>query len=71
MLLRTEPAALFGILAAFLVGGLRALGADGTIPADVADSLSVLVPVVFSLVIRAIVTSPATAARLVAGDGVG
>jgi hypothetical protein len=69
-LLQTEPAALLSILAAFIVGGLQALGANATLAPDVANALSVLVPVLFGLITRAIVTSPATAARLRAGRGI-
>lgn len=67
-MLTREPAAIFAVLTAFLVGGLQALGANGTLAPDVANALTVLVPVVFGLVTRAVVYAPATVARIRAGD---
>ena len=62
--MKTEPAALIGVVATFLVGGLQALGANGVISTDVANALSILVPVVAGIITRQIVYSPATVARL-------
>lgn len=65
--MRTEPAAIIGVVATFIVGGLQALGANGTIAPDVANALSILVPVVAGIITRQIVYSPATVARLLGG----
>lgn len=66
-----EPAALIGVLATFIVGGLQALGANGTVSVDVANALSILVPVLAGIVTRQIVYSPATVAAITASGDAG